>query len=263
MKLILTLLVITIFFLPAQSQQWKLITSYSLGLPQQEMKETIQPASSFQLGVLYQLPGPLSQLWVGAELGIGGYAHKTIEQTFQFGVNNSSKVPVNYSSNTFNADLQTRVNLLPNKNLIIPYINAKGGWYNFFSNVYVEDPENPNNCKPLDKHNIINDATLYWSLGGGVQADVALFSKKRKNPGKVLIDIAANSVRGGTLDYINTKHLEDAQTFNDKDSKPLEVRFIKASTQRIYEHTVAQVYTSPLRMLEFRAGVVIRLGKSR
>lgn len=263
MKLNLTLLLLTVFFFPAQSQQWRLITGYSLGLPQQEMKKNIQPASSLQLGVLYQLPGSLNRLSVGAELGIGGYAYKTIDQTFQFGVNNSSTVPVNYSSNTFNANLQARFNLLPGTKLIIPYINAKGGLYNFFSNVYVNDPEDANNCKPLDKKNIINDKTLYWSLGGGVQTDIALFSKTRKNSGRVLIDIAANTVRGGTLDYINTKHLEDAQTINDKDGKPLEVRFIKASTQRIYEHTVAQVYTSALRMLEFRAGVVIRLGKSQ
>lgn len=261
MKLILTLLLFTAFFFPAQSQQWKLVTSYSLGLPQQEMKKNIQPANSLQLGVLYQLPGSLSKLSVGAELGIGGYAYKTIDQTFQFGANNSSTVPVDYSSNTFNANLQARFNLLSDEKLFIPYINAKGGLYNFFSNVYVGDPDDPNNCKPLEKNNIINDKTLYWSLGGGVQADVALFSKKRKNPGKVLIDIAANTIHGGTLDYINTKHLEDAQTFDDNEGKPLEVKFLKVSTQHIYEHTVAQLYTSPLRLLEFRAGVVVRLGK--
>lgn len=260
MKLILTLPFI-IFFFSAQSQQWKLITSYSLCLPQQEMKKNIQPVNGLQLGILYELPRSLSQLSVGAEFGMGSYASKQIEQTFEFGVNNFSKVPVNYNSNTFNTDLQARFNLVPNKKFIIPYINAKGGLYNFFSTVYVNDPDNPDNCHPLDKNNLINDKTLYWSFGGGVQADVALFSKTRKNPGKVLIDIAANTVHGGSLDYINTRHLEDAQTFKDEGSKPLEVRFIKVNTQRIYEHTVAQVYTSPLRLLEFRAGVVVRLTK--
>ena len=43
------------------------------------------------------------------------------------------------------------------------------------------------------------------------------------------------------------------------DEKPLNVQFINDSTQSIHEHTVAQVYTSPLRMLEFRAGITVKL----
>ena len=49
-------------------------------------------------------------------------------------------------------------------------------------------------------------------------------------------------------------------TIVDPGAKPLNVQFINASTQAIHEHTVAQVYISPLRMLEFRAGVVVMLG---
>jgi hypothetical protein len=59
------------------------------------------------------------------------------------------------------------------------------------------------------------------------------------------------------VSYINTKHLVDAQTTTDPDGKPLEVKFINVSTQQIHEHTVAQVYTSPLRLVEFRAGIVL------
>jgi len=63
MKPILTLLLFIVSSFFAQSQQWKLITSYSLGLPQQEMKNNIQPASSLEAGVLYQLPDPLNNCW--------------------------------------------------------------------------------------------------------------------------------------------------------------------------------------------------------
>jgi hypothetical protein len=35
-------------------------------------------------------------------------------------------------------------------------------------------------------------------------------------------------------------------------------RFIKVSSLRIYEHTVAQKFTSQLQMPEFRAGVVLK-----
>ena len=38
--------------------------------------------------------------------------------------------------------------------------------------------------------------------------------------------------------------------------KPLNVKFINATTQQIHEHQVAEVYNSPLRMLEFKMNAV-------
>jgi hypothetical protein len=257
MKFISTLLPV-LFFLSANSQQWEITGNYSLGVPQQEMSKNIQPAHSLQADVLYQLKH-VKQLALGVELGVGSYASKQINQTFQFDNNVASVVPVNYSSNTFNVNLQTRLNLLSDKNLIIPYVNAKGGLYNFFSTIYIEDPNDASGCHALEQKTIMNDKTMYWSAGAGLQIDPAVFSKNKKK-GNVLIDISANTVRGGTMDYINTKHLLDAQTVNDPDGKPLQVQFINASTQQIHEHTVAQVYTSPLRLLEFRVGVTVLLG---
>ncbi|HEY6503879.1 MAG TPA: hypothetical protein VIZ28_07895 [Chitinophagaceae bacterium] len=259
MKFISTLLLCSLFF-SASSQQWKLISSYSLGLPREEMGKNIQPAHSLQVGLLHKLPGSLKQLSVGLELGIGAYANERIEQTFQFGNNTASVVPVNYSSNVFNTNLQVRFNLLSDKHYIIPYINAKGGLYNFFSTIVVEDPDDPDGCHALQRDNIINDKTMYWSAGGGLQIDAGMFSKQKEHRSRVLIDISANTIRGGTLDYINTKHLLDDQPVSDPESKPLNVQFINANTQEIHEHKVAQVYTSPLRMLEFRAGVTVLLG---
>lgn len=257
MKFISTLLSV-LFFLSVSGQQWKLTGNYSLAVPQQQMAKNIQPAHSVGVGVMYQLKH-VKQLSVGVELGVGSYANKQINQTFQFANNAASVVPVTYSSNTFNANVQTRLNLLNVKDLIVPYINAKGGLYNFFSTISVEDPHDASGCSALQQKTIMNDKTMYWSAGGGLQIDPAIFSKNKKK-GNILIDISANAIRGGTLDYINTKHLIDAQTVNDPAGKPLQVKFINASTQQIHEHTVAQVYTSALRLVEFRAGVVVKLG---
>ena len=258
MKFISTLLFGFLFF-SANSQQWKFTSSYSLGLPRQEMGKNIQPVHSLQTGVLYQLPGELKRLSAGLEFGIGIYAHERIDQTFQFDNNTSTVLPVDYSSNVFNANLQARFDLLSDKNFIIPYINAKGGLYNFYSSIYIGDPEDDGGCHALEQENIINDKTMYWSAGGGLQINPTIFSKNKRST-KVMIDISANTIRGGEINYINTKHLMDAQTMNDPDGKPLEVQFINVSTQSIHEHTVAQVYTSPLRILEFRAGITLKLG---
>ena len=257
MKFISTFFFSFLFF-TANSQQWNFTTSYSLGIPRQEMGKNIQPAHSMQAGVFYQFPGAFQQLSAGFELGLGMYAHERIDQTFQFDNNTTAVLPVDYNSNVFNANLHVRFNLLSDKNLIIPYINAKGGLYNFYSSIYIGDPEDDGGCRALEQENMINDKTMYWSAGGGLLINPTIFSKN-KHSSKVMIDFSANTIRGGTLNYINTKHLMDAQAMNDPDGKPLNVEFINVSTQSIHEHTVAQVYTSTLRMLEFRAGITLKL----
>ena len=221
------------------------------------MEKNIQPVHSLQGGILYQLKH-VKQLSVGIELGIGSYASKRIEQTFQFDNNIAAVVPVNYNSNEFNANGLVRLNLLSDKYFVVPYVNVKAGVYNLFSTIYIDDPGDAGGCQALEQKTIMNDKTLYWSAGGGLQIDPAIFSKNKRS-GNVLIDISANTIHGGTMNYINTRHLTDAQTLNDPGGKPLQVKFINASTQQIHEHTVAQVFTSSLRLLEFRAGVIIKL----
>lgn len=259
MKITSTLLLLTIISFTSFSQQhWKITGGYSLGIPQGDMGKNIPAAHSLQAGVLYKLPGVLKKLSVGIETGIGIYANKRIERTFQFDNNVAAVVPVNYSSNVFNVALQGRLDLVNESKIVIPYVQLKGGLYNFFSNIVIEDPNNPGSCLALQRESIINDKTMYWSGGGGLQINPALFAK-RKFLRNVSIDIGANIVRGGNLRYINTKNLMDAQPANDPEGKPLNVQFINVGTQQIHEHSVAQVHTSPLRMLEFRAGVVVRL----
>lgn len=222
------------------------------------MNKNINPVHSLQAGFLYQLTGPLKRMSVGVETGIGIYAQQKIDQTFTFDNSTTAVVPVNYNSNAFNASAVVRYNFVDEEKFVIPYLTAKGGVYNFFSNIYIEDPHDATGCKALQRENIIKDATLTWSAGAGIQMNTAVFAK-RKFRRNVMIDLSVNTVRGGNIEYINTKNLMDAQTINDPEGKPLHVQFINASTQNIHEHTVAQVYNSPLRLLEVRLGIAVAL----
>lgn len=263
MKILSTLFISCLLYFTASSQSLKFITDYSLGLPQQQMGQNIPAIHSLHAGGLYQLPRQFKNLSVGLELGIGIYAHEKIDQTFNFDANTSTVVPVNYTSNVFNANLQTRYSILDEKrHMIVPYINAKAGLYNFFSNINIEDPNDPNGCRALEKKNLINDKTLYWGAGAGFQINPSIFSKHKKD-GPVMIDISVNTIRGGKLDYINTKDLKDEQDIPQSAYKPLMVKFINVSTQAIHEHKVAQVHTSALRLLEVRAGLVVKIGDLR
>jgi hypothetical protein len=261
MKISSTLFICCFLYFTANSQSFKFVSDYSLGLPQQQMAKNIQVIHSLHAGGLYQLPRQWKKLSVGLELGVGFYAHEKIDQTFNFDANTSTVVPVNYNSNVINGNLQTRYQFLDERSaMIVPYINAKAGVYNFYSNVNIEDPNDPGGCRPLEKKNLISDYTFYWGAGAGFQINPSLFSKHKKD-GPIMIDISINTIRGGKLDYINTKNLKDEQDLSQTGGKPLLVKFINVSTQDIHEHKVAQVYTSALRILEIRGGLILRIGE--
>ena len=256
MKLIYTLLFISVSY--SASSQFYLSSGYSLNLPRQQMKENIRSVHSFTLSGLYRLPGKMDRVQFGADFGWGMYASTRKEQTFTFTNGAITRADVFYNSMVVQGGLQARIDLLRNK-AVTPYLNGKTGYTSFYSNVFVQDPHDPDGCAPLDQRNIIKDGTIYTGYGGGLQIDWGIFGKRgKRNNG--WIDLSVNNIRGGTLDYINTKKLVDANNPpTNSEGKPLNVTFINASTQQLHEHQVAEVYTSPLRMLEIKISATFLL----
>lgn len=245
--------------------QFKFASAYSLSVPQGEMGDNIRPVHSLNISVLSSIKGFCDKFMVGAEIGLGNYAYVTKEQDLRFSDGSGIRTDVIYSSNVLNAALVMRTNLV-SKGKAIPYINAKGGLSHFFSNILVEDPEDPSSCQALERKNIIKDNTFFAAYGGGIQLDMNLFAKKEK-PGQYMIDIGINKIKGGRLNYINTKNIQ-SHVHTDPNNptpttpgkgEPLNVQFINITTQTIHEHQVAELYNSPLRMLDIRIGMLFRL----
>ena len=257
------LLFVAAFLCAAANAQFKFGSSYSLSIPQREMADNIRPVHSLNISLLYPLKGVCDRLAVGAELGIGNYAYVTKEQDLRFPDGSGIKTDVIYTSNVFNAALLMRGNLLT-KGTIIPYVNVKAGISNFYSNVIVEDQEDPSSCEALERKNIIKDNTFFMAYGGGLQLDLSLFSEKTK-PGKYQVDIAVNKIRGGTLHYVNTKNIQSHVHIDPNNpqlpakGEPLNIQFINIATQTIHEHQVAELYNSPLRMIDIKVGILLRL----
>ena len=233
--------------------------SYSLSLPQKEMKENINPIHSMNFILFGHVKKP-SQLSWGIEAGFGTYASITKDQEVRFPDGSGITTQVSYSSNTVTAGIITRYHFFKEKKLN-PYVTGKLGYASFFSKVFVADPEHDDDCKPLDKKTPIKDHSFYASYGAGVQIDVS----SKKKPGNVWIDISVNQVHGTTLDYINIKDIKE-NIQNDPNnpvpetdkSVPLSIRFVNVSTQTIHEHQMAQVYSSPLRLFEMKIGMIWR-----
>jgi hypothetical protein len=239
--------------------QTRLTTGYSLSAPQQKMNDNINLLHSLAAGIEFKIPGTAGRLALGAEGSWGLYANTSKEQTFNFGNGVSTRTMVNYSSNVWQGALTGKLFLLKEKG-ITPYVSGKAGYTGFYSNIFIEDPHDADGCRPLDQKTLISDAVMTLGYGGGLQIDWSLFSKESSR-GKNFIDLRVQNIRGGNMDYINTKKLIDANNPpTGGGGKPLNVQFINATTNQIHEHQVAEVFTTPLRMMEIKLSAVFSIG---
>jgi len=236
--------------------------SYSLSLPLHEMKQNIRPVHSLNISFLSPIKG-LSKLSWGIEGSFGQYAAFRKDQDIRFPDGSGVNTEVRYSSKVVSGGILTRFNLFKEKKLN-PYLLGKLGYASFFSTVIVADPEDDADCKPLERKTPVSDHSFFAAYGAGLQIDIS----SKKKPKNAWIDISVSQLHGTKLDYINIKDIKD-HVHNDPNnpapamdkSVPLNIRFVNVSTQAIHEHQLAEVYNSPLRLLEFKAGVVWRLDK--
>ena len=253
-----TTLFFSFCFMTVYSQSYMSL-GYSLGAPQQKMNEKINPLHSLTGGVYFTVPGLGKRLQLGAEGSWGTYASTQKEQTFNFTNGSSTRTWVNYSSNVLQGGLTARVLLLKDKG-VTPYLSGRAGYASFYSSIFIEDPHDWDGCRPLDQKTLLKDGTFMGAYGGGLQIDWAFFHPKAfKKRG--FIDLRVQNIRGNNVDYINTKKLIDASAPPPvgEDGKAVSVKFINATTNEIHEHQVAEVYTTPLRMLEFKLSWVFWL----
>ncbi len=240
--------------------------NYSAGIPQVSMARNISPVHQMILSGGYKLPHQFSFLTVGAEIGLGTYANLRVPTTLSF--NNSPPISthINYSSNTFNANAMVRIDLTRDA-LITPYLTVKGGMYNFNSNIRVDDPQDRDACRALESKSILSNNTLAYTYGCGLRYQI--FRNKYVRSGRQqYIDFQITNTTGGQMEYINTKKLKDphqhdasvssSQSSGDGDEvKPLEMKFINVQSNVVHSHMVAEVFKTPLRLLDIRIGYFI------
>ena len=236
--------------------------SYSMSLPQHEMKQNIRPVHSMNLSFISHLK-KISKLSWGLEAGFGQYASFTKDQDIRFPDGTGINTKVSYSSSVAAAGVLTRFSLFKEAR-VNPYLTGKLGYASFFSKVVVADPDDADDCKPLDKKTPIRDDSFFASYGAGLQIDIS----SKKKPNNAWLDISVSQLHGTNISYINVKDIKNhinndpinPVPATDK-SVPLSISFVNVATQIIHQHQLAEVYTSPLCLLDIKIGVRWRIDK--
>jgi hypothetical protein len=248
------LLLTALFSFQLLFAQIEITGGYSMGIPRGKMNDNINLTHTGTLQGIYRMPFN-KQLWAGVQLGLGGYAYKTERQTYRFRDGSTTVTDVNFSSNVFNGHGVIGFDLTKSSSAVVPYITAKGGISNFYTRIFIEDPHDVDGCRPIENRNMFKDATFSYGAGLGARLDGKKFFKSRSD--NWAIDVSVNYLTGGTLDYLNVRHLQSTAPVSD--GKEFTVKFVNVTTNEIHEHKVAQVYTSKLQQVDVRVGFSFKL----
>jgi Outer membrane protein beta-barrel domain len=259
--LVLASLVIAVSANAQSKKSFDIGGAYSLAIPLHEMGENINLTHSIS-GQINKRFTNFQQAWIGVQAGLGLYASKSVPQTYYFS-NTVTNTRARFSSNVLNLHVASGLELA-NQGNVIPYITAKAGLSNFYSSLYIEDPNDIDGCRPLENKSLIND--IAFSYGGGVGLRINADKLFKEKNGNWWIDFSANYLSGGPIDYINTKHLQNHDagattppTEGKGVKQDLNVKFINIQSNEIHEHKVAEVYTTRINQLDLKLGVIYRI----
>lgn len=246
----------------AQHFEWGL--GFANQTPQGSMSDNIRGANGISTQIGYRIPVLKNKFVVSAEFGTGRYGKERVEQTFQ---NDVVTTPTNFMVNYINfanfSHLNLRYEILKDKK-VVPYVHVTGGRQTLGSRVRInvhEDQVGGDECIPLEDEVTFRKRNMVWGYGGGVLVNLLSANDRKAGIPYVRLNFSVTQIQGANMDYINVKQLQQVQTLPEPNdgSKEWAVPFTNLNTNNIHNHTIARVYNSPLRQLQFRLGILINL----
>ena len=214
-------------------------------------------APEFRLPIAFELKGNL-----------GTYSNKTLSQTYEFSDGGQTRTDVTYSSNFHKVMLGARISTRYSLDGMEMYFTPQIGFGSARSRIYIADPEDEDDCKPLENTIVQRDNGLLYGLevGMDIQVNKLFLSPKIRENHRVFISA---DVQGSfkSFDYINIKHMQDevhgvssntpshgtSDTGND-----VNTQFVNVTSNNLHEHKVAELYSTPLQYIGLQFGYVYR-----
>ncbi len=250
-----------IIWASAIAQPHEFTIGYGGSMPQGLMKNGWSSAHGITAGYSIVLPS-LPALSFGVNLDWGLYASKRRPQQYQFTDGSITNTHVSLSSSiaTF-AGKMRYTHLQTHK--ISPFFEMQAGHASMFSSFYIEDPVD--GCRALENETVSSSGTFFGGILLGSRWNLGADEKGNRHA----LELSVGSVRGGTMDYANMNRVyhdhneingtRGAQRGNGE--SPLLVTFLNISNNTTHQHSIAEVYTHPLRMFQFHLSYVYTLKK--
>lgn len=251
------------------SQNFKIGFNYGADVPFKSQMPNMSTNHSAGFALLYK-PVKNSPIWFAFDFSAGCFASRTVNQEYMFTDGSTTKTDVNYSSNMTKCLLGAQIDLGKRDNLILPYLKAQGGFARTGARIFIEDPSDPDGCKALENKLTFSNANLIYSVGGGIQLNINKLNQ-RNSPLQQYIDFGINYIGGNEAKYVNIKYMKDhvhgintlgsaassSHNEHNSDTREITATFINVSSNNTHEHKVAEVYTSPFKMINIRLGYVL------
>ncbi|MEJ1238328.1 hypothetical protein WBG78_09375 [Chryseolinea sp. T2] len=136
--------------------------------------------------------------------------------------------------------------------VIRPYLVGKVGYAMYTTDLNVYDPDDADQCEPLDSDKLYSDGTFIGTIGAGAKFDLVSVFKKL-TPGSFYFESSVNMTQGGHVRYMDAD-ADHSQNSNPRAIDHATAQFINTQTQIVHEHHVGYLYSNPVQMMELRFG---------
>ncbi len=192
---------------------------------------------------------------------LGGYSSRTLSQTYQFDDGSQTITDVTYSSSMNKLLLGTKLMIGGDFRAVRGYFTPQVGTVRFSSKIVIQDPQDEDGCRPMERD--VRQQDRVGVFGGEVGVEVMmsrLFPNHISDEGHTLFFSASYLHGFNHVEYVNVRYMTDEihTSMVTHTSADINARFINLSTNNIHEHKVAELYHTPFEMLGLQVGYVYR-----
>lgn len=242
--------------IPALSQgsmEWS--AGYTFASPAGKMQQNINQGHGVTLGL--QRIVAEKRVALGLDVNFTIYGNDETRQEYTFDDGTVADMDVRVTNSFTNMMASVRYNLTMGKKLT-PYVGFRAGYAWFRTNLNIYDPNDWDDCAPVETALLHKDGTLAYAAGGGFQYDLSHIFK-RLSPGVFNLNVSAFYTQGGMVNYMNTDAPEHHAPTPPNHTGDFTADFINTQTRVVHKHHVGYVYSSLVKMTDFRITLTSRI----
>lgn len=233
-----------------KAQSPEIGTSYLFSVPRGNMQDNITHANGFNIDFYFT---PKEKRYsFGMEMNINMYGHDRSKQTYTFEDGTTAPMDIVVKNSFYNVMFAGRYFL--RQGTLQPFVTGKVGYSFFNTSLSIYDPDDADQCEPVESDVLYKDGSAIFSAGAGLRLDLL----PKKSPGLLSVNLSANYSLGGKVNYMNVDASNHSHVAHTSD---VYAKFINTQTQVVHEHHVGNVYSSPLEFMDFRLGASMRLSR--